>query len=43
MSEGQVDVSGGVGTHRHVHVAAVVDSTGRLLGTAPFRGRHGRL
>ena len=37
MSEGQVDVYGGVDTHRDVHVAAVVDSTGRVLGTAPFR------
>ena len=36
MSEGQVDVFGGVDTHRDVHVAAVVDSTGRVLGTAPF-------
>ena len=36
MSEGQVDVYGGVDTHRDVHVAAVVDSTGRVLGTAPF-------
>ena len=28
--------NGGVDTHRDVHVAAVVDSTGRVLGTAPF-------
>ena len=36
MSEGQVDVYGGVDTHRDVHVAAVVDTVGRVLGTAPF-------
>ncbi|MDE0232059.1 MAG: transposase [bacterium] len=36
MSEGQVDVYGGVDTHRDVHVAAVVNSTGRVLGTASF-------
>ena len=28
---------GGVDTHRDVHMAVVVDSTGRVLGTAPFR------
>ena len=36
MPEDQVNVYGGVDTHRDVHVAAVVDSTGRVLGTAPF-------
>ena len=37
MSEGQViDVYGGVDTHRDVHVAAAVDTAGRVLGTAPF-------
>ncbi len=35
MSEDQV-VFGGVDTHRDVHVAAVVDATGRVLGTASF-------
>ncbi len=35
MSESQ-QVYGGVDTHRDVHVAAVVDSTGRVLGTSPF-------
>ena len=35
MSEDRV-VFGGVDTHRDVHVAAVVDATGRLLGSAPF-------
>ena len=33
---GQVDVFGGVDTHRDFHVAAVVDSTGRVLGTSWF-------
>ncbi len=32
----RVDVFGGVDTHRDVHVAAVVDTTGRVLGTASF-------
>lgn len=32
----QDDVFGGVDTHRDVHVAAVVDATGRVLGTASF-------
>ena len=36
MSEGQVDVYGGVDTHRDVHVAAVVDTAGRVLGSVPF-------
>ena len=30
-------VYGGVDTHRDVHVAAVVDTAGRVLGSAPFR------
>lgn len=30
------NVFGGVDTHRDVHVAAVVDEQGRILGTAPF-------
>lgn len=33
---GQADVYGGVDTHRDTHVAAVVDSTGRVLGTSWF-------
>ncbi len=38
MSEdSRVDVCGGVDTHRDVHVAAVVDTTGRVLGTASFQ------
>ena len=32
----RVDVYGGVDTHRDVHVAAVVDTAGRVLKTAPF-------
>ena len=36
VGDGQVDVYGGVDTHRDVHVAAVVDTAGRVLGTAPF-------
>ena len=31
-----VDIYGGVDTHRDVHVAAVVDTAGRVLKTAPF-------
>ena len=34
---GQVDVYGGVDTHRDVHMAAAVDTAGRVLGSAPFR------
>jgi transposase len=36
MADEIVDVIGGVDTHGEVHVAAVVDSTGRILGTASF-------
>ena len=36
MSENERIVFGGVDTHRDVHVAAVVDTAGRVLGTAPF-------
>ena len=37
MSEDRkVDICGGVDTHRDVHVAAVVDTAGRVLGSAPF-------
>ena len=36
MSDTQVEVCGGVDTHRDTHVAAVVDNAGRVLGTAPF-------
>ena len=36
MSKNQLDVVGGVDTHRDNHVAAAVDSAGRLLGTASF-------
>ena len=32
----QVDVYGGVDTHRDIHVAAVVDATGRLLESKEF-------
>lgn len=31
-----VEVFGGVDTHKHIHVAAAVDTAGRLLGTADF-------
>ena len=36
MSEDDRIVFGGVDTHRDTHVAAVVDATGGVLGTAPF-------
>ena len=36
MSEDRVDVFGGVDTHRDTHVAAVVDSAGRVLGSESF-------
>ena len=37
MSENDRIVFGGVDTHRDTHVAAVVDATGRVLSSAPFR------
>ena len=37
VEDAQVDVFGGVDTHRDFHVAAVVDGAGRVLGTAPFQ------
>ena len=36
MSEKVQFVVGGVDTHRDIHVAAIVDTAGRVLGTAPF-------
>ena len=36
MSGNRAEVLGGVDTHRDVHVAAVVDTAGRILGTMPF-------
>ena len=36
MPEHQMTVVGGVDTHRDDHVAATIDSTGRLLGVASF-------
>ena len=36
MSDGRVDIYGGVDTHRDLHVAAVVDSVGRVLGSESF-------
>ena len=36
VAEGPRTVTGGVDTHRDVHVAAVIDQTGRILCTAEF-------
>lgn len=36
MQHDQIDVTGGVDTHSRVHVAAVVDGVGRILGTQSF-------
>jgi len=36
MTSTRALVTGGVDTHRDVHVAAALDSVGGLLGTAPF-------
>ena len=36
MPEHQMTVVGGVDTHRDDHVAATIDSLGRLLGVASF-------
>ncbi len=46
MSEHQASVVGGVDTHRDTHVAAVIDTAGRLLGVGSFpatRAGYGRL
>lgn len=37
MADDLVDVFGGVDTHRDVDVAAVVDTAGWVLASAPFR------
>ena len=36
MSGSGVDIFGGVDTHRDIHVAAVVDGAGRVLGSESF-------
>ena len=36
MHDQRGEVTGGVDTHGDVHVAAVIDATGRILGTASF-------
>ena len=36
MSGTGVDVWGGVDTHRDIHVAAVIDGVGRVVGSEPF-------
>lgn len=42
IAQAAIDVTGGVDTHDDVHVAAAVDTAGRLLGTAEFPAdQHG--
>ena len=36
MDHARIQVTGGVDTHKDVHVAAIVDRTGRILGTKSF-------
>jgi len=36
MGSQQRDVIGGVDTHADTHTAAVIDATGRVLGTGQF-------
>ena len=36
LEDDRVEVYGGVDTHRDVHMAAVVDTAGRVLASAPF-------
>ena len=36
QEESSLDVTGGVDTHSQVHVAAIVNAIGRILGTASF-------
>ncbi len=42
MTQDHPAVFGGVDTHKHTHVAAVLDGAGRVLGSAARRG-HRRL
>ena len=37
MSDGRVDIYAGVDTHRDTHLAAVVDTAGRVLGSRVVR------
>jgi transposase len=41
MAESTINVIGGVDTHKHTHHAAVIDSTGRLLGDRGFPATAG--
>jgi hypothetical protein len=41
MTNPTANVFGGVDTHKHVHHAAVLATTGELLSTAEFRADHG--
>ena len=41
MTQDRAEVFGGVDTHKDAHVAAAVDSAGRLLGTAAFAADAG--
>ena len=43
MSDDRIDVFGGVDTHRDMHVAAVVASAGRVLGSESFSADERRL
>ena len=36
MAQPEVEVTGGVDTHKDTHTAAAVDGTGRVLGSAQF-------
>ena len=36
MTQARPSLIGGVDTHKDVHVAAIVDQTGNILGTASF-------
>lgn len=40
MTRPTANVIGGVDTHKHVHHAAVLTTTGELLATAEFRADH---
>ena len=37
MKPQPAEIFGGVDTHKHIHVAAAVDTAGRLLGAASFK------
>ncbi len=40
ITQATIDVIGGVDTHMELHMAAVVDTAGQVLGTKAFSTKH---